>query len=343
MGRAMGPAARMEGWKLPDGWTVGQRISSSRSRSVGYRVTGPNGEQAFLKALDFFRAYEATDTLAAMDEIISSIRYERDLVQLCGTSKMSRVVKVLDHGEIRLAENEHAVWYLIFELAQGDVRHELAKIGPNEQVWRLRTLHETAVGLAQMHRLNLYHQNLKPSHLLSFKEGVKIGDLSSTSMHGRPAPLSDTENPGDPAYAPPECLYGFMLPGDLERSRARDMYLFGSLIAFLYLELTTTTALLDHLPGPWHPRETGASFEEVLPHLHEAFDRVVQELHESGAPAMLIESFRELCHPDPRRRGHPQAHAETHGNSYSLERYVSRIALILSRMKRRGGERRPAT
>jgi serine/threonine protein kinase len=319
----------MEGLTLPGGWIVGKRIGSGRSRSVGYSVTGPKGEKAFLKALDFFRAYEAKDTLAAMDEIISSIRHERDLVEMCAKSKMSRVVRGLDHGEIKLAENEHAVWYLIFELAQGDVRHALAKIDPNEQIWRLRTLHEAAVGLTQMHRHNLYHQNLKPSHLLAYEDGVKIGDLSTTSMHGTPAPLFDTENPGDPAYAPPECLYGFKLEGNIERRRARDMYLFGSLIPFLYMEITTTTALLTHLPGAWHPRETGASFEEVLPYLEDAFDRVAQELHESGAPAILIESFRELCRPDPRLRGHPRAHAETHGSSYSLERYVSRLARLL--------------
>jgi serine/threonine protein kinase len=320
----------MKGIQLPGGWVVGDMIGAGRSRSVGYHVTGPAGEKAFLKALDCFRAYEAKDTLAAMDEIISSIRHERDLVKMCAKDRMSRVVRGLDYGEIKLAKNEHAVWYLIFELAQGDVRHELAKIDPDEQVWRLRTLHQAAVGLAQMHRRGLCHQNMKPSHLLAVPEqGVKIGDLSTTSMEGLPVPLFDADNPGDPIYAPPESLYGFRLAGDLEHQRARDMYLFGSLIPFLYLEITTTTALLAHLDGPWHPRETEASFEETLPYLNEAFDGVVQELEESEAPAILIASFRELCQPDPRRRGHPRAHAETHGSSYSLERYVSRLALAL--------------
>ena len=147
----MGPATRMEGTELPGGWRVGKKIGSGGSRSVGYHVTGPNGEAAFLKALDFFRAYEAKDTLAAMDEITSSIRHERDLIKMCGENKMSRVVKGLDYGEIRLDENEHAVWYLIFELADGDVRHELAKIGADEQCWRLCTLHQAAVALTQMH------------------------------------------------------------------------------------------------------------------------------------------------------------------------------------------------
>jgi hypothetical protein len=122
------------------------------------------------------------------------------------------------------------------------------------------------------------------------------------------------------------------------------MYLFGSLIPFLYLEITTTTALLTHLPGQWHPRETGASFEDVLPYLDEASDRVVEELDGSGAGAhpLLIESFRELCRPDPRLRGHPRAHAETHGSSYSLERYVSRLARLLHEAGQGGEWRRAA-
>jgi len=334
----MGPAERMEGLTLAGGWTVGKQIGSSHSRSARYHVTGPKGERAFLKALDFFRAYEAKDTLAAMDDIISSIRHERDLIEMCGESKMSRIVRGLAYGDIRLEENEHAVWYLIFELAEGDVRHELAKIDPNEQAWRLRTLHQAAVGLTQMHRRGLCHQNVKPSHLLAFGElGVKIGDLSTTSRDGMPAPLFDADSPGDPIYAPPESLYDFRHGQGLER-RARDMYLFGSLISFVYLEITTTTALLKSLPGPWHPREAGTSFEEALPYLDDAFDVVVQELRESAAPPALVEAFRELCSPDPRRRGHPRTHAERHGSRYSLERYVTLLDLELSRTRGQGIE-----
>jgi serine/threonine protein kinase len=322
----------MKGAKLPGGWVVGERIGAGRSRSVGYLVTGPNGEKAFLKAFDFSRAYEAKDTLAAIDKIDSSIRHEFGLVEMCAKSKMSRVVRGLAQGKIKLTEQDRAIWYLIFEWAEGDVRHELAKVDPNEQVWRLRTLHQTAVGLTQMHRRRIYHLNVKPSHLLEIPgSGIKLGDLSTASRQGMPAPLFDADNPGDPIYAPPEALYGFRLEEPLAHQQARDMYLFGSLIAFLYLELTTTTALLMYLPEGWHPRKTGASLEEALPYLDEAFDVVVQELAESEAPKPLVEIFRELCRPDPRRRGHPRAHAETHGSSYSLERYVSKLARELWR------------
>ncbi|HZK73216.1 MAG TPA: hypothetical protein VFD88_04365, partial [Clostridia bacterium] len=227
MGKALGPAARMQGATLPGGWTVGDQIGPGGSRSVGYHVTGPNGETAFLKALDIFRAYEAEDTLAAIDDMSSSIRHERDLIGLCAQHRMSRVVRGLDQGVVKLQENEHGVWYLIFERAEGDVRHELAKTREDGHVWRLRTLHEAAVGLQQMHRRGLCHQNVKPAHLLAFgAQGIKIGDLSAASTNGTPAPMFDSNTPGDRAYAPPECLYGFRLPDDLQSHRARDMYLF---------------------------------------------------------------------------------------------------------------------
>jgi serine/threonine protein kinase len=322
----------LEGVTLPDGWTVGEKIGPGGSRSVGYHVTGPNGEPAFLKALDLFSAFDAPDSLAAMDEVISSIRHERDLIDLCAEHKMSRVVRGITHGVVNAEDGPLGVWYLIFERADGDVRHELAKPREDMARWRLRTLHEAAVGLSQMHRYGLCHQNIKPAHLLAFGAlGVKLGDLSTTSMHGSAAPMC-AEVPGERAYAAPECLYGLHLADELEGHRARDMYLFGSLILFVYAEITTTTALLRELPAAWHPARAGASFADALPHLEEAFDRVVEtELLQSECPPLLIESFREMCAPDPHRRGHPRTRAERHGSPYSLERYVSRIALALMR------------
>ncbi len=342
MGR-MGPATRMEGMNLPGGWTVGKQIGPGGSRSVGYEVTGSDGKPAFLKALDLFRAYQEEDILAAIDEISSSIRHERDLIDLCAEHKMSRVIRGLSHGVVKLDEHELGVWYLIFERADGDVRHELAKIREDGHIWRLRTLHEAAVGLDQMHRRGLCHQNVKPAHLLAFgAQGIKLGDLSTTSMLGAPPPMFDADAPGDPAYAAPECLYGFRLAEDLESHRARDMYLFGSLILFVYAEVTTTTALLMRLPTQWHPSGT-ASFVEALPHLEHALDLVIEEeLSGSDCPPLLIESFRELCAPDPRRRGHPRARAERHGSPFSVQRYVSRLALLILREPSGEDKRRAA-
>lgn len=344
MGAGSGPAERMEGVALTGGWRVGAKVGPGGSRSVGYEVTGPNGEEAFLKALDIFSAYDTDDSLAAMDEIVSSIRHERDLVDLCSGHRMSRVVRGLAQGQVKLADGEHAVFYMIFERAEGDVRHQLADIGPQESSWRLSVLHEAAVGLQQMHSHGLCHQNVKPAHLLAFgAQGVKLADLSTTSMQGASAPLFDAKAPGDRAYAPPECLYDFEVAEGIEAHRARDMYLYGSLMLFVYVEVTTTTALLLHLPRSWHPGRVGLSFQEALPHLEEAFDRVVEEeLVESAMPRGLIQSFRELCAPDPRQRGHPRTRAQRHSSPYSLERYVSRIALELARANRGDGQGRRA-
>jgi serine/threonine protein kinase len=334
----------MEGLTLPDGWIVGEQIGPGGSRSVGYEVTGPNGESAFLKALDLFRAFEAEDTLAAMDEITSSIRHERDLIDLCAEQRMSRVVRGIAHGVVKLEDDDFGVWYLIFERAEGDMRHEVSKPREDPEIWRRRTLHEAAVGLSQMHRVGLCHQNIKPAHLLAFGAlGVKLADLSTTSYNGASAPMFDSELPGELPYAPPECLYRFRPGDELEAHRARDMYLLGSLILFVYAEVTTTTALITHLPADWHPSRADASFLDALPYLEEAFDLVVEkELLDSDCPELLIQSFREMCAPDPRRRGHPRTRAERHGSPYSLERYVSRFALALSQASSVGPDERQA-
>jgi serine/threonine protein kinase len=318
---------------LPGGWHVLSPIGDPRrSHAVRYHVEDPSGERAFLKAFDFSRAVGAADFPRAIKEIADAFLHNRNLVQVTG--RMDKIVRGLAHGEIKLEGSDWPVMYLIFELADGDVRDSLAKAEPVDHVWRLRVLHQAAQALQQLHVHRIYHQNVKPGHLLNVEAGIKLGDLSSAANAGTVAPLVKDSLPGDAEYAPPECLYDFEFDaGNLDRRRqARDMYLFGSLILFLYAQVTTTTALLNELDFAHHPDATSDSYESLLPHLQEAFDRVVESLgRDTNAPPELVTSFRELCHPDPRRRGHPRSRAFRHGSPYSLVRYISRIGALLKR------------
>jgi eukaryotic-like serine/threonine-protein kinase len=336
--RTPGPAERLTGMTLSGGWTVKGRLpnagSSDRSLSVSYEVER-DGQRGFLKATDYSRAHTSEDFTRAVEEIVTSYNFESDVVELCKGARLSRVVRGIDSGEVFIDGSELPVMYLIFELAEGDVRHHLQQVGADEQVWRLMVLHNAAVGLDQLHRRRVYHQNLKPSHLLTFGDhGAKVGGLSAAWNSGLTSPQCESGIPGDPEYAPVEALYGFELADPLAIRQARDMYLFGSLILFLYQHVTTTTALLHYLDRGRHPRITSESFEEVLPYLEEAFDDVVESLRgAAGISQELVECFQELCHPDPRRRGHPKSHQAKHGSPYSLERYISRLGMLLRRAR----------
>jgi eukaryotic-like serine/threonine-protein kinase len=318
---------------LPGGWRVLEPIGDPRrTTAVRYQVERKDGERAFLRASDFSRAMGTTDVLLSVREIADHFLHHRELVEITGS--MDKIVRGLDAGRLPIEGSELGVMYLIFELADGDVRDRLARTEAHDQMWRLRVLHEAAQALQQLHVRRIYHQNVKPGHVLNVGEGIKLGDLSAASHGDRLPPLVSESLPGDAAYAAPECLYGFEYGAGNpdQRRQARDMYLFGSLILFLYAQVTTTTAILAELDFAHHPEATSEPYEMVLPHLQEAFDHVAEHLEQdTNVPGELVVSFRELCQPDPRRRGHPRSRSERHGSPYSLERYISRLGVLRKR------------
>ena len=325
---------------LEGGWTVLDKIdrpysSSGGNFSVGYRVHHKDGTEAFLKAIDLSRTHSgAKFSPALLEKMIVAYNFECDLLRTCGNVGMSRVVRALTEGSIYVEGSELPVLYLIFELADGDVRHHVAASGQFDLAWKLRSLHDVAVGLSQLHRNEISHQDVKPSNVLVFeRERSKVGDLGSAEHRGHTAPLIVSDSfAGDPDYAPPECLYGVPSLAGSHRARARDLYLFGSLILFFFVETNTTPAMLVKLPPAHHPRRGGTSFETALPHLAEAFDQVCEALARvPGVSDLLLESYRELCHPDPRLRGH--AGAGRHSDRYALHRYITRLDLLEKRAR----------
>jgi hypothetical protein len=78
----------------------------------------------------------------------------------------------------------------------------------------------------------------------------------------------------------------------------------------------------DFRPGLW----TG-TYQQVLPHLQDAFAKVLVRFSASVHPQFsseLTSVVRELCSPDPAFRGHPRNRARI-ANQYSLERYITQF------------------
>src|SRR4051794_28941106 len=99
-----GPAERLVGLTV-DGWQVVERIGNLAAKtSVGYRVVGEDGRQAFLKAYDFSRAFATDDFATAIEEIAGSYRFERDLVDRCAGRGLNRVVRGLASGEATIGD-----------------------------------------------------------------------------------------------------------------------------------------------------------------------------------------------------------------------------------------------
>jgi eukaryotic-like serine/threonine-protein kinase len=190
------PAEQLLGLTLDKDWKVIEKIATPPGAtggyfSVCYIVEAKDGTKAFLKALDFSKALEEADPARFLQAMTEAYNFERDLLAKCNESKMDRVLKAIGDGSVRIPEAGAvgAVQYLIFELADKDVRLHLALSKAIDTAWKLRCLHHVATGLLQLHLVGIAHQDLKPSNVLVFDEkSSKVGDLGRAAYDGRSGP-----------------------------------------------------------------------------------------------------------------------------------------------------------
>ncbi|HYO75124.1 MAG TPA: hypothetical protein VE010_01575 [Thermoanaerobaculia bacterium] len=308
--------------------------------SVSYAVERTDGRRAFLKALDYSAALRRRDAARVLQLMTESYNFERDLLDDCERRGMSRIVRVYGSGTLLEADFGHAVDYLIFEPADGDVRRALDAMEEFDAAWALSACHHAAVAVQQLHTAHVAHQDIKPSNLLTFgRTAAKLGDLGRSSKRGVAAPHDDYPVRGDPAYAPPELLYGQVDPEWRVRCQSCDLYLLGSLMLFLFTRTQATAEILRRLPPALRPARYGGMFDgtydEVLPFVSNAFDEVADAFGshlEGQRAAELVDHFRCLCHPDPDRR---RASSRRGQPSYDLRRLISRLDVL--RHDARGG------
>lgn len=348
-GKTLPPAAyRLTGATLDGGWLVGDLLSFARNgidgtgglASAQYIVT-KDGERAFLKALDLSdsRGYDSLAAAAAAG--MKAFNFELEALQFC--AGRDRIVTALESGYHYPIPGEISFWvpYLIFELADCDVREYLRDhvVGPP---WCLRAAHELAVGVSQLHRGGYIHQDIKASNALIFDRfGCKLGDLGSACGGG------DDHNKvglaGSWTYAPPERLYGVDVDDHVRQ--AGDLFLLGSLIVFMFTQVSMRTLLTERYLAPQHrPAPAGTwtgGYELVLHHLQHSFGQALNAIYEA-LPVMpdrrfdyrsdLITLIHDLCNPDYRQRGFK---ARDGSRTLDLGRAITRFRLLAQRMETR--------
>lgn len=319
---------RLEGRTLEGGWVVADRVELEKGMtgsnfSIGYQVER-NGHQGFMKVLDISAALGMPDPAKALQDLTTAFNFERDILKAC--KGLSRVVTALDEGSVveKLDDRVEVAQYIIFELAQSDLR-KFMLTQQYDSALNLRTLHHVATGLEQLHARNVAHQDLKPSNVLLFGDEVsKIADLGRSSARASSGPHDDRKVPGDMNYAPPELLYGHVSADWDMRRRASDLYQLGSLAVFAFTGVGMTTLLNQHTHPSHRMTAWSGPYRELLGYLIEYF-RLAMSTATPSFPEhcreKLCVAVSELCDPDPSTRGHPRNHAT--GDPYGLRRYVS--------------------
>lgn len=334
----------LSGRTLKTGWCVKEIVnpkpgSTGGNFSVCYLVEKDNIE-GFLKALNVlsFLRDERKDMTQAMAEILNTFNFERELLSRCRNRNFSKVSKLLEADTENIpgfiVANVH---YMIFEKADTDVRNYINFSNEIDFAWKLRSLHNIATGIKQLHSIDISHQDIKPSNVFVFDNITsKLGDLGRSLCKTLSSPHSNLDFSGDTRYAPPEVFHGFALPEWRDKVFAIDCFLLGSMASY-YVTGQSMTALLSQNIDP-SINIFALNFENALPYWIESFDKSISiiedHLSEYSDKETLINVIRMLSYPDPRHRGHIKNILQR-GNNYNMERFVEIFNLLASRAEYR--------
>ena len=335
-------AEQLEGLQLDGNWKAIELIPRTSSQTGGtfscsHRIQHVDGKNAFLKAMDFEAALRDPDPAAKLKELTEAFVFERTIAELCGTRRLSRVVRPMGSGKVTLASGG-VVQYLIFELAEGDVRKQLSQMSDFNLLWRLRCLHHLFVAIQQLHTNRICHQDVKPSNVLDCGEdGHKVADFGRAWCALTRSPFDMDKCAGDRNYAPPELLYQGATLSEEERRQGADFYALGSMVVFMFTGLRMTAALMSAMPASLHwARRPKESYTDMLPELQHAFGTVLSFLRLSIQNEELWNEIKliveQMCNPDISKRGDVGFKSRV-GSRFELQRLISKVHTLRTRVE----------
>lgn len=337
------PAATLTGQTLPSGWKLVQQLSTLPNGSgsnfcVGY-VAERDGRKAFVKAIDFVKALNAMDPIAELAQLTSLATFEREAMELCEAQNLTRLIRLLSFEYVNLDPTRNPlnqVYCLIMEIGAGDLRKQLSHVGVFSCSAVFGILADVALGMSQLHRHGVAHQDIKPSNVISMtdlsvtKDALfKVGDLGRVVRKDRTGPYDGMPWPGDGHYAPPERWYGLVPTQWTDARESSDAYMLGSLVFFL-LTGTPLQPLLSNrltpvmMPGAW----SGGYTEPLILVLRSLQLNIISDVLVPSVPQSLTDPLvavvKDLIDPDPVKRGDRRARAQV-GNPVGLDRFVPRF------------------
>ena len=339
-------AHNLLGITLKSGWKVTEKITKTANStgsvfSVCYKVE-KDGSICFLKAFNFTPFFQHSSPgqsiVDVLNDMLTAYRYERDLSEHCRNRHVTKVAFVIEAGEETIDNFAiNIVPYLIFELADGDVRSKLDFSAKLDFAWKLHSLHDIAVGLQQLHNVNVSHQDLKPSNILVFRQDSKLGDLGRSMCKDMNSPYNKMSYTGDWNYAPPEMMYQYYDNDWNKRVFATDCYLLGSMIVYYCAGISMSALLINQIPDTLNFRVWSGSPDEIKPYLAEAFSKAIIEFESNVDDdyfrkelSLLVE---QLCFPFPEQRGHSKNVANKFSSNFNLERFITKLDVLTKKAK----------
>ena len=337
-------------------WTVTEQLKFEPGRSAGvfsicYKIIDAEGNEAFLKASDVTLALAKSDPLLALIEITTAHQFERTILEHCRGNRLDKVVTALDSGTLEVIDNgtRDMVFFIVFELAKGDLRKFVSVKEGNDLVWILSAMHSFATAVSQIHSVGIFHNDLKPANVLVFENDEKVADFGRATSPLHPVPHDPNLCAGDRRFAPPEQLY-FSDNGAAEmdrflKARAGDLNNLGSVIHFLITKRMLTPDVINRLTIAHKPNRSAGgwcdSYDSVLPFWRQSYDAAITEFFDD-LPETWITRYKfaleeikliilHLCEPDFRLRGDLVA-SEVNPAKYSIEKIISRLDNLRSRV-----------
>ncbi len=336
-------AENLEGYTLGK-WIVEKKASHKPSSggyfSVGYEVVTSSGQQGFLKALDYSSAFDSPSPVDALHNMTSAYIFERDLLNKCSSNRLRYVVRIVDSGSFSLPKEEYPegivfcppVDYIVLEKADNSIRNLIDLSKAFDYAWALRSLHNVAVAIEEMHGIQVAHQDVKPSNVLLFNQQSisKLGDVGRSSSLETQASHDTFDCAGDRTYSPFEQLYGELNPDWKIRRYSCDMFMFGNLIMTYFNNISITTAVLNKLPTYCLPMHWGDTYSAILPQIQNAFAECMEDFNHNIDCKLrqeLIGLIQQLCCPEVLKRG-DMKNSHLGSQQYSLRRYISKLDVL---------------
>ena len=336
------------------GWTVVRQLDNSdiTTRYSRFFYVEKDGENAIMKVIDIEKCNtgDKEDGLsrnALMSRETTAFNYETKIAEACVGLHMGNVIRYIESGETELDGYPiPTVTYIVYEQSEGKIGDFLTfrskAIFASDLkmlIDKLKSLHQVAKGVRQLHTHFIAHHNITPYNIEVFesKGKFKLSGLQ-TSRSQQP----DHQSPeyfrlfnGDFTFAPPEAFFAYRIPDEMVAYYQIDTYMLGNMIVYYLTALNMTTLLNHHLPYSLKEMAShSANYLAVLPEITNAFNTVLENLKScvriDELQQPIIELIECLCNPDPDRRGYPGSFKTSRANA-DLQRVITRLDVLYNK------------